>query len=118
MKPEDKELLLKDLCSRLPYGLWVRDEESNIIYISYNDIHFENFFNGILNGNIKPYLRNMSDMTDEEEKEFQDINMYELPYRVEGLDWLNEHHFDYRMLIDAGLALKASEDIYKHEVKN
>lgn len=61
---------------------------------------------------IKPYLRSMSSMTEEEEKQFQDVNLYELPYMVEGLDWLNAHHFDYRGLIEKGLALEAPEGMY------
>lgn len=62
---------------------------------------------------VKPYLRPMSSMTDEEEKQFQDVNMYELPYMVVGLDWLNAHHFDYRGLIIDGLALEAPEGMYE-----
>ena len=30
-----------------------------------------------------------------------------------GIDWLTEHHFDFRGLIDKGLALEAPEDMYK-----
>ena len=64
---------------------------------------------------VKPYLRPMSSMTDEEEKQFQDVNMYELPYMVVGLDWLNAHHFDYRGLINDGLALEAPENMYEKD---
>ena len=53
-------------------------------------------------------------MTEDEEKQFQDVNLYELPYTVEGLDWLNAHHFDYRGLINDGLALEASKGMYKN----
>lgn len=69
MTQEDKELLLRDLCARLPYRLCVRDEYGEIDYINYNDVHFANYFDSILNGKVKPYLRPMSSMTEEEAKE-------------------------------------------------
>lgn len=62
----------------------------------------------------KPYLRPISSMTEDEEKQFQDVNLYELPYTVEGLDWLNAHYFDYRGLINDGLALEAPQGMYKN----
>ena len=63
---------------------------------------------------LKPYLRPMSSMTEEEEKEFQEIK---LSYHFDEdsyilLDWLNAHHFDYRGLIEKGLALEAKEGMY------
>ena len=69
MTQEDKELLLRDLCARLPYSLFVQDEYGEIDYIYYNDVHFANYFDSILNGKVKPYLRPMSSMTEEEAKE-------------------------------------------------
>ena len=69
MRQEDKELLLRDLCARLPYSLCVQDEYGEIDYVNYNDVHFANYFDSILNGKVKPYLRPMSSMTEEEAKE-------------------------------------------------
>ena len=69
MTQEDKELLLRDLCARLPYSLCVQDEYGEIDYVNYNDVHFANYFDSILNGKVKPYLRPMSSMTEEEAKE-------------------------------------------------
>lgn len=69
MTQENKELLLRDLCARLPYDLCVQDEYGEINYINYNDVHFANYFDSILNGKVKPYLRPMSSMTEEEAKE-------------------------------------------------
>ena len=69
MTQEDKELLLRDLCARLPYSLCVQDEYGEIDYVNYNDAHFANYFDSILNGKVKPYLRPMSSMTEEEAKE-------------------------------------------------
>lgn len=61
---------------------------------------------------FKPYLRSMVSMTDEKENEFQDENNYEIPYTLYGTDWLDEHMFDYRGLIDFGKALEAKEGMY------
>ena len=69
MTQENKELLLRDLCARLPYSLCVQDEYGEIDYVNYNDVHFANYFDSILNGKVKPYLRPMSSMTEEEAKE-------------------------------------------------
>ena len=66
---------------------------------------------------IKPYLRPMSSMTDDEKKEyvnfFEDIDgyVYSIDATIE-IDWLNAHHFDYRGLIEKGLALPAPEGMY------
>lgn len=84
----------------------------------------------------KPYLRPMSSMTEDEIKELSKILNYEFyidddfalaaeddRHRIrldlcEGyIDWLNSHHFDYRELIEKGLALEAPEDMYKTEKK-
>ena len=112
MTQNDKELLLKDLCSRLPYGIFVYDEIDNksIYTISYHP-HIDN---------CKPYLRPMSSMTEEEENELATICVrggykYSVfkSYLVD--DWLNAHHFDYRGLIPMGLALEAPDGMYKTE---
>lgn len=120
MTQEEKNLLLKDLCARLPYGVKV----NHLLDIKPSDLFAIDTYRSTLycfrNGMeewykvefIKPYLRSMSSMTEEEEKQFQDVNLYELPYMVEGLDWLNAHHFDYRGLIEKGLALEAPEGMY------
>jgi len=112
MTQEEIELLFRDLCVRLPYGVKVtfagysgRDD------CILNSQHLNSTY-AIEYLKLKPYLRPMSSMTEEEENQFQDINLYELPYTVEGLDWLNAHHFDYRGLIEKGLALEATKDMY------
>jgi hypothetical protein len=66
---------------------------------------------------IKPYLRPMSSMTEEEENEYRAINCYEglFPSNEEALDYVLEHHFDFRGLIERGLALEAPKDMYKTE---
>lgn len=114
---EDKELLLKDLCARLPYKVYAQipDEygghtsaiESIDIYGVVKD------FEGTLTEieNIKPYLFPLSSMTDEQEEEYNDLNCYELgcfPHTEEALDYLIKNYFDYRDLIEEGLALDAT----------
>ena len=58
---------------------------------------------------LEPYLRPMSSMSEEEYQEFgYDV----LRYTPREFDWLNAHHFDYRGLIEKGLALEAPEGMY------
>ena len=73
---------------------------------------------------FKPYLRPMSSMTAEEENFYysclDEMDGYKQTFPViyqdkalSLLDWLNAHHFDYRGLIEKGLAIEAPEDMYK-----
>ena len=64
---------------------------------------------------VKPYLRSMSSMTEEEKDEYD--KTFDWDYAIQGtpFDWLNAHHFDHRGLIEKGLAIEASEDMYKTE---
>ena len=137
MTLEDKELLLKDLCTRLPYGVkvqgnfkWGFDGQiMDDIRESVLDIEtLEWFMNGI---EVRPYLRPLSSMTEEEENEWHGLNIDPLfeavgeqHTRIEDLmlraksqynpvDWLNAHHFDYRGLIERGLAIEAPINMYK-----
>ena len=127
MTQEEKDLLLKDLCARLPYGLWIDDGYVLAIHIDYSDVHFENYFNGILNGDVKPYLRPMSSMTEKEKHkllkfgavtclengEVVDVSCVGFERHADIQDYLNACHFDYRGLIEKGIALEALEDMYK-----
>ena len=110
MKPEDKELLLKDLCSRLPYGVKVQYNGSSIrliqaIGIEGNEPYFKSKeVAGWLDvGSCKPFLYSLSSMTNKEYEHTK--NMSPLDY----IDWLNAHHFDYRGLIEKGLAIKVND---------
>ena len=140
MTQEEKLLLTKDLCARLPYGVkcyvpvenctmeltgkrlnyfcfhkdvWGIDycHEFEIVIDPLNDAH-----NGYI---IKPYLRPMSSMTDEEINEFiliSDTVLWLGDKRsscilsLEQMDWLNKRHFDYRGLIEKGLAIAVTEE--------
>ena len=123
MKQEDKELLLKDLCGRLPYGVKVQDElgrvnrlvigNADLIRLFYNDfsIYGENALS-------LPLLRPMSSMTEEERKEYELLanrcictSAGFIHFEAQVLvDWLNTHHFDYRNLIERGLAIEVTEE--------
>ena len=135
MIQEDKKLLFKDLCARLPYGVkfpmmcW--DEEKgevikSVILYSINKDGYchvsEEDYSPYID-EIKPYLFPMSSMTDEQYNEFfaffHDVEMKEIETSGDYLkaaylgenakcDWLNKNHFDYRYLIEKGLALDAT----------
>ena len=120
MIQEQKELLLKDLCVRLPYRVVINCTEEDDERTNFNCFLVPDIIKDIKSETaywiIKPYLRPMSSMTEEEYENFRktfkwlDESIFEWTY--ESYDWLNEHHFDYRGLIDKGLALEAPEDMY------
>ena len=125
MAQEDIELLFKDLCARLPYKIMVKVNDTQGI-MDEIDIPNERIFvsnlNPFLYGGAKdswftlngdkiyPYLRPMSSMTEEEKDTYDALTMCNAPWVVN--DWLNTHHFDYRGLIEKGLALEAPEGMY------
>ena len=134
MTPEDKELLLKDLCARLPYGVKAKITEEGVlsydsgtgVIVGKEHVDNEIFILQCKNDSwcltaiseFVPYLRPMSSMTEEEKKEWvslrTDVEKY---YRIGHdavVDFYNKHHFDYRGLIEIGLALEAPENMYKH----
>lgn len=131
MTQQEKKLLLKDLCARLTYGIkcyYNSPEIDDDIPEGISVIKgFKN--EGILieieSGDIidvdciKPYLRPMSSMTEEELMQYKCMNdALDENYEVHidnaypAFDWLNSHHFDYRGLIEKGLALEALEGMY------
>lgn len=122
MTQEEKELLLKDLCSRLPYGVkvtWDSEYPLTVTPYIYCAITSEDNINNL----PKLLLRSMLDMTEEEKKIQKDyiyhfsknsLPNYEGDFVFEDeahdyIDWLNAHHFDYRGLIEKGLAIEVTE---------
>lgn len=112
----DKELLLQDLCMRLPYDTIVNIDNGKYREdVKLRPCHLADF-NTL---DIRPYLRSMPEMTDEERNELyelthagsEDWTFSHNAYVV--IDWLNSKYFDYRGLIPKGLALKARENMYK-----
>ena len=144
MKEEDKELLLRDLCARLPYGVMLHIESEITIDSKFNAISLPPFnhpceadlCDGICGLNwehiqlVQPYLRPMSSMTEEEYEQYRKFSYYGAAgYRnndykemvatpsFEKMDFLNAHHFDYRGLIEKGLALEAPKGMYNIKEK-
>ena len=124
MTREDKELLLKDLCARLPYKVMVHirynTKEPCYGELTLKDIQL---FIDYKIETIKLYLRPMSSMTEGEKTEYfnvikNSIDFYNCPksedvcFLIIPIDWLNKNHFDYRGLIEKGLALEAPERMY------
>lgn len=152
MTQEEKELLLQDLCARLSYGVKLQcggvligkthqryiKERCDAILYSITEV-YDNCY--VINARydlieVKPYLRPMSSMTEDEREELEHLseeyfgkaldkqiqesfssNRNEsriLEYIASSviIDWLNKNHFDYRGLIEKGLALEAPEGIY------
>ena len=143
MTQEEKKILFKELCARLAYGVKVKVEctaangekiedegvlnsifinEFGTIYVCVDEIEYEL-------EHLKPYLRPMSSMT-EEEKDYvvkhslgytanigggkKDEKLY-FHFKAESFDWLNKNMFDYRGLIPKDLAL--STEIYNPYVE-
>lgn len=119
---QDKELLLKDLCTRLPYDVKVFyeyvDDLDNKTYgysLTLNTWCINEFVHD--KAVIKPYLRPMQSLTEEEESIYEQMlkDVHFKPRASTSLkiiDWLNAHHFDYRGLIEMGLAEEAPTGMY------
>lgn len=134
MTQEEKQLLLQDLCARLPYGVKYKDAHGNKQILNVWSKGFHTALNTILyDDRPSLYLRPMSSMTEEERLDLSKLtndrfkfylytnmpqilccegNQYNYLDGLSIIDWLNEHHFDYHGLIEKGLALKAPEGMY------
>ena len=117
MTQEDKELLLKDLCARLPYGIkasYYGTEEEHEIWDEIEGLTFDGYVDigqySLPIEAIKPYLFPLSSMTEEEKLMYEGlmIGTDNVSYMLDVIDWLNAHHFDYRGLIEKGLAIDAT----------
>ena len=125
MVQEEKSLLIKDLCARLPYKIMVhiRYNTKEPCYGELTPKDIQWFIDSKIE-EIKPYLRPMSSMTEEKKEEYINIKQGECNGCVltgKGdpntefllVDFFNAHHFDYRGLIEKGLAIEAPEGMYK-----
>jgi hypothetical protein len=131
MTREDKELLLADLCARLPYGVKVKFKFNEVIAIEEKVIYnvdgeysyitvgksyltldiIKAFFNNYLD-EIKPYLFPLSSMTEEQKDEFDRLYTYDaliVEPQWKLIDFCNKHNLDYRGLIPMGLAIDATD---------
>ena len=135
MTQEDKELLLKDLCARLPYGVEVKYDNSICELLSV-DTYNEEVTIWKSSGNspkvklekVKPCLFSLSSMTDQQQEELEQEHSKDEMLYIEclertakgdnsmrgkvithyAMDWCNKNHFDYRGLIEKGLAIDAT----------
>lgn len=128
---EHKELLIKDICPRLPYGLVI---DFGGIRMTLHDLKVFQLYDGdaikdyicLINvfgdddyidvENIKPYLFPLSSMTEEQKVIYGDLCYAVIRSLAQNtqtelnelVDWLNKNHFDYRGLIEKGLAIDAT----------
>lgn len=123
MTQENKELLLKDLSTRLPYDVKcdINDNKPYTLSSISNDydgtlIRFKEQKNGlnmeVYLSEVKPYLFPLSSMSEEQKKELTYVIINDLGTEMLVIDWYNKNHFDYRGLIERGLALEAPEGMY------
>lgn len=124
MTEREKQLLLIDLCTRLHYGVKVQtslfENPTSIKGIAEDECWIyldEDNYEWIDIEEVKPYLRPMSSMTEEERNEWMEITHAQewliIGNLDKAIDWLNAHHFDHRGLIEKGLALEAPDGMYK-----
>lgn len=143
MIQENKELLLKDLCTRTPYEVVGKCEidasydtsfdtkfqthkfdavlygiKEDLLFVTplIEDIDEQNFANeevadGVDILDFTPYLFPLSSMTEEEKLMYEGlmIGTDNISYMLDVIDWLNEHRFDYRGLIEKSLAIDATK---------
>lgn len=115
MTQEQKDLLLKDLSARLPYGVICNFAGRDKLKLFAIKPKYDHCIELQRKSripltckveSIKPYLFPMSSITEERRKEW-----YQYYFDNENnisVDWLNKYHFDYRGLIPMGLALDAT----------
>lgn len=125
MTQEDKELLLKDVCGRLPYGVKCAIQGEKKVYTlsrvecDYKNGHLFDFVeqkNGfnmqVYTSEVKPYLFPLDSMTDEQKEEWKSLVIREAFSESDGTltvqDFYNKNHIDYRGLIPKGLAIDAT----------
>jgi hypothetical protein len=129
MTREEKQLVLKDLCARLPYHTkcyceWSKEasngtsgcvQELSTFLIDELEIMGEPECDCQIS-DIKPYLRPMSSMTKDEKAEYDSFNAPTANRKVwlNRIDWLLSKNFDLRGLIPLGLALEAHEGMYNN----
>ena len=142
MTTEDKKQLLAELCARLPYGVKVHIKSLNYEFDSvlvdvYNNgtecfVKVSDSKNIYNLDEVRPYLRSMDLMSDDEKNNLNYILNYEFyidddfalcaeddRHRIRlslirtYMLWIYRNHFDCQNLIDKGLAIETTAEIYK-----
>ena len=128
MTQEDKELLMRDLSTRIPYGVIVNVYGMPNVKLTsvswYGEVGVNDDSTYLYPiSEVKPYLFPLLSMTDIQKKEYNilrdDAQTYHYEFgdiiedtllydNWESIDYLNAHHFDYRGLIEKGLAIDAT----------
>lgn len=132
MEDYEKELLLRDLGTRLVGGVYCQvdgvDEPVKLlsihadhvdgILLQFDSKDEDGHILEVYVSEVKPYLRSMDNMTEEEEETFKRLKMiaeedgtFEASAMLD--DWLDDNHFDRRLLIYQDLAIEAPEKMYK-----
>lgn len=121
MEEKDKELLHIDLSARLPYRTKVtyHNRAETLLEVGFSYCRTESNVPTDFEY-IKPYLRPISSLTQEERDKFCDIGgvishrpdgkLYLVAYFPEALDYLNSIHADYRGMIEKGLAIEVTDE--------
>lgn len=132
---QEDDLLLKDLCGRLPYDIMVDCEGYNYILneidpackdIDYITVRIQDIerlmcAKSVMIKNIKPFLRPLSSMTEKEKLMYEGLMIgtnNNVSYMLDVIDWLNSHHFDYRGLIEKGLAIEVTKENNPYNVED
>jgi hypothetical protein len=128
MTQNEKDILLKDLCARLPYGVVIQEKcvehdktflpNKEVDRLVNVDVHADSLMTNCGSlyyiDEVKPYLFPISSMTDEQKKEYAHILVYTSSFEMIQItgestyDWLNKNMFDWRGLIPMGLAIDAT----------
>lgn len=148
LSEEDRNLLVRDLCGRVPYGVIVRvhvegdncheggdyDAILDCVHVwgsvefDYDDLLERSRWGSDSIENVKPYLRKLNSMTEEEKEKYREVKSRILIKKGNNFvvrstamplytEFLNTHHFDYRGLIEKGLAIEVTKENNPYDVK-
>ena len=121
MTKEEKDLLLKDLCGRLPYGLkvlclkdfnhdWYNlkmvDIEDNEVYLTGVEPYTNRY---VETEAVRPYLFPLSSMTPKQRDSYRFLTSSGHASPTGLIEFFHKHHIDYRGLIPKGLANDATD---------
>lgn len=134
---EENKLKLIDLTGRLPYGVIVNTPKGDGYLHTVNLTIFGTEYGVNIDATkrdtfndredvIKPYLRPMSSMTEEENEEYNNIDnrAYSCPKDYahipakDRIDWFLKNHFDFRGLIPKGLAIEVTKENNPYEIRS